>query len=434
MSATIEAPRTCSATIYEKSCKVVPGGVNSTPLSFPGLDCTPLVAASGKGATITDADGNSYLDYCQSWGALILGHANQAVLGPVHRRMDLGSSFGITTEIEEQFATQLVSMIGSIDMVRCVCSGTEATMSAVRLARGYTRRDLVVKFNGNYHGHADSFLVNAGSGLARLTSTSSSAGVTNDSVSCTLSLPYNDVDAVKTAFREHGDRIAAVIVEPVAGNMGVTPGRQAFINCLREETEHAGSVLIFDEVITGFRVAKGGAQQLYGVAADLTCFGKIVGGGFPMALFGGKREIMEHLAPLGKVYQAGTLAGNPLAMEAGYQTLLQLEQPGFYDELERKTALVIEPVAAYIKENDLNACIQSAGSMFTLFFGRKSVSCMEEAQQCDLEQFNRYFHHMFERGIYVAPSQFEACFVSSAHSDEELRATAEAIVAFLRPA
>ncbi|MFS8563015.1 MAG: glutamate-1-semialdehyde 2,1-aminomutase [Rhabdochlamydiaceae bacterium] len=351
---------------YAASCALIPGGVNSPVRAFPGLDMTPLVAFKGAGSRVWDLDGYSYIDFCGSWGALILGHAHPAVVEAAHEQLKRGSTFGISTPFEEAIARCVITHIPSIEKVRFVSSGTEATMTAVRLARGYTHKNVIVKFDGNYHGHADGFLVNAGSGVTNLNLTSSSKGIPSDLVKNTVSLPYNDIETCRQFLRTHKD-VAAVLLEPIAGNMGVVPASQAFIEMLRVETTNSSSLLIFDEVMSGFRVGLHGAQALYGIHPDLTCLGKIVGGGFPAAAFGGKREIMDCLAPLGEVYQAGTLSGNPVAMQAGLATLQEIEKPGFYEELERKTNLLTKPIQEKINRNNIPACINQVGSMFTLF-------------------------------------------------------------------
>jgi glutamate-1-semialdehyde 2,1-aminomutase len=423
---TLTANRKKSEELYRASCGVIPGGVNSPVRAFPGLDQTPMIVESGYGDTIVDIDGNSYIDFCCSWGALIHGHAHPLVVEGVQKRAAMGSSFGITTVVEAKLAKMIVEHVPSVEKVRFVSSGTEATMSAVRLARGYTKRDLLIKFVGHYHGHADAFLVQAGSGAANL---SSSAGVPQDFVKHTLCLPYNDFEAIEEAFRAHGERIAAVILEPIAANMGLVAPKEGYLELLREKTRGVGALLIFDEVITGFRVALGGAQELYGIEPDLTCFGKIIGGGYPAAAFGGKAEIMDFLAPLGPVYQAGTLSGNPVAMEAGLQTLYLCGAPGFYQKLDEMTSLLTDPIREAIADKEM--CLHQAGSLFTLFFGKRSVENIDDVKQCDASAFARYFHTLFERGIYVSPSQFEANFVSSAHSRESLEKTRDFIVEFI---
>lgn len=418
-----------SSVIFQKLCEVIPGGVNSPMRAFTGMGQPPMVVESGKGDQIIDADGNAFIDYCGSWGALIHGHAHPGILEAVARRMSKGTSFGITTEIEQRMASKIVEHMPSIKKIRFVNSGTEATMTAVRLARGFTGRKIILKFDGNYHGHADLFLVKAGSGVTNLTAASSSAGIPEEVVQHVASLPYNDVQAAKNYLRTHS--IAAVILEPVAGNMGVVPAKREFAEMLREETANQGALLIFDEVMTGFRVALGGAQSLYGIAPDLTCLGKVIGGGFPVAGIGGKEEVMNCLAPLGPVYQAGTLSGNPVAMEAGYQAISRLETEAFFLELERKTRMIVEPVEDFIKTRRLNACIQSCGSMLTLFFGRRSIENQNEAKACDLNQFAAFFRYMYSQGVYIPPCQFEAWFVSQAHTEEHLIQTRNLVLQFL---
>jgi len=424
---------TLSQSIYAKLCEVIPGGVNSPVRSCMAMGQTPLVAISAKGDMIYDVDGKGYIDYCGSWGPMIHGHAHPDILAAVHKRIDLGTSFGVTTPIEEELAREVIKAVPSVEKIRFVSSGTEATMSAARLARGFTGRDMIVKFTGHYHGHADFFLIQAGSGVTGLTPTSSSAGIPADFVRHTLCLPFNDCDALKALFNdpEKNTHIAAVILEPIAGNMGLISGEPEFMRLLRELTQQNGTVLIYDEVMTGFRVAYQGAQSLYGITPDLTTFGKVIGGGFPAAAFGGRREIMDCLAPLGTVYQAGTLSGNPVAMEAGLQSLRLLQRPGFYEELERKSRLLAEPIQDYLFKNNKNACVQRVGSMLSLFFGRRSVRCMEEAKELDFDTFARFFRYMFANGVYIPPAQQEAWFVSMAHTDEHLEQTRDLILDFI---
>ncbi len=424
--------RRVSEEVYEQLCRVIPGGVNSPVRSFPGLNQTPIVVESGAGSELFDVDGIAYLDFCCSWGALLHGHAHKTVTEAVVQRLQKGSSFGTTSAVEEKLARFVVSHLDSVEKIRFVSSGSEATMAAVRLARGYTQRETVVKFTGNYHGSADQFLVKAGSGLSQLNQEASSAGVPNAMVKKTVSLPYNDIEACSKFFADPQVRsdIAAVIIEPIAGNMGVVPASPGFLNFLREETEKMGALLIFDEVITGFRVGMQGAQGIYGITPDLSCFGKIIGGGFPAAAFGGKKEIMDCLAPLGSVYQAGTLSGNPVAMEAGYQTLMLADTVNFYENLEKKTAAFIHPIKQALIDWHEPACIQRVGSMFTLFFGKQRVSSMDDAQELNTTRFAEFFRYLFERGVYFPPSQFEACFISSAHSDEQLQRVQEIILSF----
>ncbi len=410
--------------------QLLPGGVNSPVRALSGLERRPLLIESASQDRVTDLSGRSYIDLCCSWGALILGHANPRVLEALASQLPKGTSYGITSRLEGEIARQVVALMPSIELVRFVSSGSEATMSAARLARGFTGREVIVKFNGNYHGHADLFLVQAGSGLETF-GLSSSAGVPQGTVEKTLSLPYNDLGAIRRLFADPNlsHTIAAVIVEPVSGNMGVVPPEPGFLELLRSETERTGALLIFDEVITGFRVSKGGAQELYGIKPDLSCIGKIVAGGLPAAAFGGRREIMSYLAPLGPVYQAGTLSGNPLAMCAGLATLQAIQEEGFYAELERKCHLLLDPVEEAIFNSPLPIALQRVGSMFTLFFGRQSVRNLSEARECDPVLFKRFFGSLLDRGIYLPPSPFESSFISSAHSDNHLTEASEAICA-----
>jgi glutamate-1-semialdehyde 2,1-aminomutase len=426
--------RVRSQEIFNRLCQVIPGGVNSPVRSCASMGQLPMIIDYGVHDTLVDVDGRRYIDFCCSWGALIHGHSHPDILKAVQARLAKGSTFGITTAIEEQLASEITSLIDSVDKIRFVSSGTEATMSAVRLARGFTKRDLIIKFSGNYHGHADFFLVQAGSGVFNLSPTSSSAGIPDEIVKYTICLPYNDIEACRQVFQhpDYRNKIAAVILEPVAGNMGLVPATREFIHFLREETQQTGTLLIFDEVITGFRVALKGAQDYYQVKPDLTCFGKIMGGGFPAAAFGGRQDIMDYLAPIGSVYQAGTLSGNPIAMEAGLQALRLLKNPNFYEELQQKTDLFLNPIQEAITKNELLACVQRVGSMFTIFFGKKEVRNMEEAKQIDAEMFARFFRYLFEKGVYIPPSAHEAWFISSVHKEENLIYTREAILEFLR--
>lgn len=422
-----------SEAVYQQLCTVIPGGVNSPVRSCKSIGQLPLVADKGKGDLVFDCDGHAYIDYCGSWGALIHGHAHPSLIEAVGKRLEKGTSFGITTALEGEIAAEVVRRIDSIEKIRFVNSGTEATMTVARLARGYTKKEIIVKFSGNYHGHADFFLVQAGSGVLEISPTASSDGIPEEIVKHTVCLPYNDLEACQ-ALLEHPDmshRIAAVILEPIAGNIGVVPADPAFLQYLRAATEKIGALLIFDEVITGFRVHPQGAQKLYGIKPDLTCFGKIIGGGFPAAAFGGRQEIMDCLAPMGSVYQAGTLSGNPLAMEAGLQNLHLLDRPGFYEELERKTDLLLNPIQDKIKEKKWNMCIQRVGSMFTPFFGKKQVRNAQEALQVDGLLYAQMFRELFNQGIYPPPSPHESWFVSDAHTDAHLIQTRETILTFL---
>jgi glutamate-1-semialdehyde 2,1-aminomutase len=415
--------------VYKKLCQLIPGGVNSPVRACIAVGQTPLVAESAHGDMIVDVDGNQYIDYCGSWGPLIHGHAHPEISAVLQEQILKGTTYGVTTELEGKLAEKVMELMPSIEQIRFVSSGTEATMSAIRLARGYTGRDLIIKFSGNYHGHADFLLVKAGSGVMNIAG-SSSKGIPEGLIKNTLCLPFNCVESIKAVFNNpefHG-KIACVIVEPVAGNMGVVPGTQAFIQTLREETDKHGTVLIFDEVMCGFRVAKGGAGSIYNVVPDMTCLGKIVGGGLPAAAFGGKFEIMQNLAPIGPVYQAGTLSGNPLAMVAGLKALQMLDVDGFYEELDRKTDLLLKPIQDHIEKNELNCCIQRAGSMFTLFFGRKSVRNAEEMATLDFEKFGKFFRTLFQQEIYGSPLQQEPWFISMAHTYEHLKETAEKVI------
>ncbi len=419
--------RPLSQSVFEASCRVIPGGVNSPVRAFPGLSLTPIMATKGEGDTVWDIDGHSYIDYCGSWGALILGHAPLAVIQQAIEQIQKGSTFGMATPYEREIAEKVGYFFPSMEKMRFVSSGTEAVMSAIRLSRGYTGKNTIIKFDGNYHGHSDSLLVRAGSGAVQLNAEASSAGVPLELASQTLSLPYNDIEFCRQILRERED-IAAVLIEPIAGNMGVVPAKPAFLQMLREETKERGIVLIFDEVITGFRVCLRGAQGLYGIRPDLTCLGKIIGGGFPAAAFGGKKEIMDHLAPLGKVYQAGTLSGNPVAMRAGLATLQEIEKEGFYEALQQKTDLLLNPIQEFIASSSLPICLNRVGSMFTLFFGKKEVDFKEVL---DEEMYKQFFCYLFERGIYFPPAAYEAAFVSSAHTEEHLLYTRGVILEFL---
>lgn len=419
-----------SKSIHDTALQIFPGGVNSPVRAFTSLGIMPLVTHEARDDLLYDADGNSYIDYCMSFGALILGHAHPKITEALIHQIQRGSSYCTLTEYELSLGLKIIQHFPSIEKLRFVCSGTEATMTAIRLARGYTGKNTIIKFNGNYHGHSDLLLVQAGSGVSTLPK-ATSKGVPLEVIQHTISLPYNDCAAIKKVFQENED-IAAVIVEPVCGNTGVIPGSEEFLTTLREETVKRGSVLIFDEVITGFRIGLRGAQDFYGITPDLTCLGKIMGGGFPTAAFGGKKEIMDQLAPLGNVYQAGTLAGNPIAMVAGYATLCEIEKNGFYEELERKTALLAFPIEHYIKEKQIPVCLQRAHSMLSLFFGCTRVTCREDLAGLDHEAFRDFFSYLFERGIYLPPSHYEAWFISGSHTDGHLEKTRDHILDFLK--
>lgn len=417
---------------FEEISTIIPGGANSPVRSFKSLGIPPMIVERGEGDLIYDLDGNIYVDYCGSWGPLIHGHAHKEILTAAQTQMQKGTTFGITSPIEEKLARIITKHVPSVEKIRFVSSGTEATMSAARLARGYTGRDLLVKFSGHYHGHADFFLVQAGSGVIGINPTSSSAGIPDDIVRHTACLAFNDIEGCRKFLQDpqNCDRIAGVILEPIAGNMGCVPASHEFITMLRDVTKKIGALLIFDEVITGFRVGLGGAQELYGVKPDLTCFGKIVGGGFPAAAFGGREEIMNCLAPLGSVYQAGTLSGNPVAMAAGQKAIQLLERKGVYEELKTKAEMITLPVEEMIQKKNIKACIQGEGSMFTIFFGTTEVTDMEDAKKCDLEAFGRFFRYLFERGIYIPPAQHEAWFVSLAHKEHHLLKTRDLILSY----
>lgn len=409
--------RTKSAEAFSKAQQIIPGGVNSPVRALKSVGATPLFVKEAKGAYITDIDDNKIIDFCMSWGVFILGHSNERVNRAAIEAIGNGSSYGIPTLNETVLAEKVREAIPSMERLRFVNSGTEATMSAIRVARGYTGRDILVKFEGNYHGHADHLLVSAGSGVANI-SNASSAGVPEGFTKYTAVLPYNDIDALRNYFKTNGDKVAAVILEPVACNMGVVCPSLDFLKAAREVTEQHGSLLIFDEVITGFRLSRGGAQQLFGIKPDMTTVGKIVGGGFPAAAFGGRADIMKVLAPDGPVYQAGTLSGNPVAMAAGIETLTQLSHPDFYKKLDEKSDRFISRLKEIIagKDIQLNHC----GSMFTLFFNKSEVRNFQDTKRSDQERFARYFNNMLQRGIYVSPSQFEGNFISETHTPEIL--------------
>ncbi len=407
---------------FSKAKEIIAGGVNSPVRAFKSVKRNPIFIKSGKGAYITDEDDNQYIDFVGSWGPLILGHAPDAVIEAIKKAADNGTSYGAPTVAETRMAEQIIKMVPSVEMVRMVNSGTEATMSALRLARGYTGREMIIKFEGCYHGHADSFLIKAGSGAITL-GLPDSPGVTSGTAKDTLIAGYNDLASVEKLFAEHKDQIAAVIVEPVAGNMGVVLPQKGFLQGLRDLTKKHGALLIFDEVITGFRLAKGGAQEYYGIMPDLTTLGKIIGGGLPVGAYGGRKEIMEKLAPAGPVYQAGTLSGNPLAMAAGLAMLKILDEtPDFYSELERKSAFLEKGIKENLKTAGINAVINRAGSIMTLFFtDLKEINSYEDAMKSNAGRYAEYFGLCLENGIYLAPSQYEAAFVSAAHTDEILK-------------
>ncbi|MCG7402630.1 MULTISPECIES: glutamate-1-semialdehyde 2,1-aminomutase [Caballeronia] len=411
--------------LFERAQRTIPGGVNSPVRAFRSVGGTPRFIERAEGAYFWDADGKRYIDYIGSWGPMILGHVHPEVLGAVQRVLANGFSFGAPTEAEIEIAEEICKLVPSIEQVRMVSSGTEATMSALRLARGFTSRSRIVKFEGCYHGHADSLLVKAGSGLLTF-GNPTSAGVPADIAKHTTVLEYNNVEQLNEAFKAFGPEIASVIVEPVAGNMNLVRATPEFLNALRERCNEYGSVLIFDEVMCGFRVALGGAQQVYGIKPDLTCLGKVIGGGMPAAAFGGRRDIMAHLAPLGGVYQAGTLSGNPIAVAAGLKTLQLIQRPGFYDDLAKQTRKLVDGLTGAARDAKVPFSADSIGGMFGLYFMDSVPGSFAQIQQGDTRRFNAFFHAMLDAGVYFAPSAFEAGFVSSAHDDAIIDATIDA--------
>ncbi|SDW91000.1 glutamate-1-semialdehyde 2,1-aminomutase [Marinobacter mobilis] len=417
---------TQSENLFAQAQKYIPGGVNSPVRAFKGVGGTPIFFNHAEGAYLYDEDGNRYIDFIGSWGPMILGHSDARIKAALHAQVDLGVGYGAPTAIETDMAKKVCELVPSIEMVRMVNSGTEATMSAVRLARGYTGRDKIVKFEGCYHGHVDSLLVKAGSGALTL-GVPTSPGIPASLAEHTLTLNFNDMDEVRDTFARMGDQIAAIIVEPVAGNMNCIPPVPGFLECLREVCDDSGAVLIFDEVMTGFRVALGGAQSYYGVTPDLTTLGKVIGGGLPVGAFGGKREIMEYIAPLGPVYQAGTLSGNPLAMVAGLTSLNAISEPGFHDSLAQKAAAVRDGLKAAADKAGIPMTVQGAGGMFGFFFtDEPSITRFDQVMACDVERFKAFFQGMLKEGVYLAPSAFEASFASAALSQEDIDHTLRA--------
>lgn len=414
-----------SIELFAEAKKLIPGGVNSPVRAFKSVGANPVFLTQGVGAKVYDVDGNEYIDYVASWGPLILGHCHPAVVAALKEQVERAMSFGAPTELETEMARLIVEALPSVEMVRMVNSGTEATMSALRLARGYTGRDKIVKFEGCYHGHADSLLIKAGSGALTL-GVPTSPGVPAAIANYTITAPLNDLETLSRIFELEGEDIAAVLVEPVAGNMGVVLPQPGWLEGLRELTRAYGALLIFDEVITGFRVGYSGAQGLYGIDPDLTCLGKIIGGGLPVGAYGGKREIMEAMAPVGPIYQAGTLSGNPLAMTAGIATLRVLRQPGVYEELERKAAKLNEGLRQAAEEAGVPVAFNRVGSMMCGFFTDQPVIDYASACTANTARYAAYFRSMLKQGVYLAPSQFEAAFVSLAHTDEDIERTIEA--------
>ncbi|MCV6637681.1 glutamate-1-semialdehyde 2,1-aminomutase [Candidatus Albibeggiatoa sp. nov. NOAA] len=418
--------------LFETAQHYIPGGVNSPVRAFKGVGGDPVFIQRAEGAYLYDSEGKRYIDYVGSWGPMVAGHAHPKVISAVQDAVKNGLSYGAPTEIETKVAAKVCELVPSIDLVRMVNSGTEATMTAIRLARGYTGRDKIVKFSGCYHGHVDSLLVKAGSGVLTL-GLPNSPGVPASLAEHTLTLNYNDIEQVKTVFAEMGDQIAAIIVEPVAGNMNCILPQEGFLQGLRAICDQYGSVLIFDEVMTGFRVALGGAQSLFNVTPDLTCLGKVIGGGMPVGAFGGKKEIMQHIAPLGAVYQAGTLSGNPIAMAAGLTTLDIISQPDFFTDLTQKTANFVQSMLERAQKANIPMTGVSVGGMMGLFFTESvAVTNFDQVMQCDAERFKTFFHAMLDKGVYLAPSAFEAGFVSSVHSDADLEHTLDAAEAVFK--
>ncbi|EWH23468.1 glutamate-1-semialdehyde 2,1-aminomutase [Bacillus haynesii] len=413
-----------SKAAFEEAQRVMPGGVNSPVRAFKSVNMDPIFMERGKGSKIYDIDGNEYIDYVLSWGPLILGHSNEKVVKEIQKTAEYGTSFGAPTELETELAELVIDRVPSIEIVRMVSSGTEATMSALRLARGYTGRNKIVKFEGCYHGHGDSLLIKAGSGVATL-GLPDSPGVPESIAKNTITVPYNDLESMKLVFQEFGDDIAGVIVEPVAGNMGVVPPVKGFLEGLRELTETHGALLIFDEVMTGFRVGYNCAQGYFGVTPDLTCLGKVIGGGLPVGAYGGKAEIMEKIAPSGPIYQAGTLSGNPLAMTAGLETLKQLT-PESYREFSRKADRLEKGISEAAEKNGIPCTFNRAGSMIGFFFTNEPVINYDTAKQSDLGLFAEYYKGMADEGVFLPPSQFEGLFLSTAHTDDDIEHTIKA--------
>jgi glutamate-1-semialdehyde 2,1-aminomutase len=420
-----------SKALFSRACHLIPGGVNSPVRACRSVGLEPRFIQRADGCHVYDVDGNEFIDYVGSWGPMILGHRHPRVIEALEGVLALGTSFGAPTEMEILLAQMVVDAVPSVEMVRMVNSGTEATMSAIRLARGVTGRDTIIKFDGCYHGHADTLLVDAGSGVATL-AIAGSPGVPRAFIENTLSLPYNNVESVEEVMRSRGDSIAAVIVEPVAGNMGLVAPAEGFLAALRRLCDQHGAILIFDEVMTGFRVALGGAQSLYGIPADLSCFGKIIGGGLPVGAYGGRGDLMRQVAPQGPVYQAGTLSGNPLAMAAGIATLTEIGRPGFYEKLDKLSQRLLDGLKQAAAQAGVDVAADRVGSMLGIFFTKGPARNFEEAKRSDLKRFSEYYQGMLRQGIYLAPSQFEVMFVSAAHDEQTIDQTIAAAEAVFK--
>ena len=414
-----------SLELFDRAVNLIPGGVNSPVRACKSVGAEPIFIDRAEGCLIFDADGNRYIDYIGSWGPLILGHRHPAVMDAIVSVLERGTSFGAPIDLEVQLAEMVIEAVPSVEMVRMVNSGTEATMSAVRLARGATQRDIIIKFDGCYHGHADTLLVAAGSGVATL-GIPGSPGIPESIARHTLSLPYNDIECLKEVMKKQGDSVACIVVEPIAGNMGLVPPEKGFLETLRELADRFGAILIFDEVMTGFRVAYGGAQDLFGVYPDLTCFGKIIGGGLPVGAYGGKLDLMSKVAPQGSVYQAGTLSGNPVAMAAGIATLEQLQKDDVYGALDEKADRLLSGLEQAAKKAAIPVQAKRVGSMLGFFFNEKEVKNFDDAKTCDLDRFSAFYNGLRQKGIYIAPSQFEVLFISIAHDTENIDLTIEA--------
>jgi len=425
--------RSKSEELFSRAQSVMPGGVNSPVRAFKAVGGHPLFIKKGQGARITDVDGSEFIDYVSSWGPLIFGHAHPEIVEAIRHQAGLGTSFGAPTKLEIILAEKVVQAVPSMEVVRMVNSGTEAVMSAIRLARGITGRDKILKFEGCYHGHADSMLVKAGSGLMSL-GIPECPGIVADLAKNTLTLPYNDSSSVDKLFAEQGDEIACIIVEPIAGNMGVVPPQPGFLQTLRDVTRRSGALLIFDEVISGFRVGLGGAQELYDILPDLTCLGKIIGGGLPVGAYGGTKVIMDQVSPTGSIYQAGTLSGNPLAMAAGIKMLELLSAPGVYEDLEAKSEKLCAGFKDNVQKLGIHARFTRVGAMFSMFFTNEEIVDFHSVKTCDTEFFKRYFNAMLDAGIYIAPSQFEAGFMSAVHTQDDINQTIEANFVALKKA